>query len=252
MVAGAARHLLLGYRKSAMLQPRTYPELLSKALVLEAEPFATMAEDDAPWAEGLFMTVVIGILIAVAQLIGGLLLTASMPPSDALLNLVVQAWRQLSVYFVGLDPAQGEASLRAAWAVIASVSGFGSGWARLAVLVWVPMTLVAQWLIYGLAGHGVARLLGGRGSLNQMLGASALVVAPQAIRLLTVVPFVSVSTALLAVWGVLIVYRAAEVAHDLPWTRAIWVALAPLLLLAAVTALAAWFVATLIVLGGIL
>ena len=233
-----------------MLQPQTYPELLSKALVLEAEPFATMAEDDAPWVEGLFMTVVIGILVAIAELIGGLLLTASMPPSDAMLNLVMQAWRQISVYFVGMDPAQGEASMRAGWAVLSGLSGFGSGWARLVLLVWVPVMLVAQWLIYGAAGHGVARLLGGDGSLNQMLGASALVVAPQAIRLVTVAPFVSVSTVLLAVWGVLIVYRAAEVAHGLPWTRAIWVALAPLLLLAAVTALAGWFVATLVALGG--
>lgn len=43
-----------------MLQPKTYPELVGKALALEAEPFLTLAEDDNPWVEGLFLPPVSG------------------------------------------------------------------------------------------------------------------------------------------------------------------------------------------------
>ncbi len=46
-----------------MLQPKTYPELVGKALVLEAEPFLTLAEDDNPWVEGLFLVTCVGVLV---------------------------------------------------------------------------------------------------------------------------------------------------------------------------------------------
>ena len=73
-----------------MLQPRTYPELLGKALTFDADPFIVMVDDDEPWIEGLFMTVLIGILAGGAQIIGGWLLTLSMPPSDAVLEAVLE------------------------------------------------------------------------------------------------------------------------------------------------------------------
>ena len=64
--------------------------------------------------------------------------------------------------------------------------------------------------------------MGGKGGLNATLGATALMAAPQVLLLLTIVPFVTVSGALLAVWGALIAYRGIQVAHDLPWQRAAW------------------------------
>lgn len=219
-----------------MLQPKTYPELLGKALVLEVEPFITMVEDDNPWVEGLFLTVSLGFGIGLAHLVGGLLLTASLPPADAVQAALVQGWRQFSPNFgAGIDPFALEARLRQVWAILTAVNGYGGGWLRLFTLVTTPCGLVVQWLLSGLVVFGAARTLGGRGSLNQTLGATALMVAPHVLTLLTAIPFVSVSNLLLLTWSLLIVYRAAEVVHELPWPRAIWVALAPLLLLILLT-----------------
>ncbi|NJN82599.1 MAG: YIP1 family protein, partial [Caldilineaceae bacterium] len=96
------------------------------------------------------------------------------------------------------------------------------------------------WLLYGGLSHGMAMLVGGTGRLNQTMGAVALLAAPHALQLLTAVPFVSVSSLLLTVWSLLIVYRGVEVAHDLPWKRAMIVAIAPLglLMLAALVSIA--------------
>ncbi len=58
-----------------MLQPRSYPELMGKALMLEADPFIVMVDDDNPWVEGLFMVVVVGIAVGAAHLVGSLLAT---------------------------------------------------------------------------------------------------------------------------------------------------------------------------------
>ena len=71
-----------------MLQPKKYPEMLGKALVFEAEPFIDMVDDDEPWAEGLFLVVLVGVLVGIAQIVGALLTAASMPQPEALLNCV--------------------------------------------------------------------------------------------------------------------------------------------------------------------
>lgn len=215
-----------------MLQPRIYPELIGKTLVLEAEPFVVMTEDDNPWVEGLFLTVSLGFVIGVAHLLGGLLMTATLPPAAAVQEAILQGWRQFTQNLgMRVDPGATADSLRWIWSLVTTLSGYGGGWFRLFTLVTTPFLLVIQWLITGLLIFITARSLGGRGTLNQTLGATALMVAPHALSLLTVIPFVSVSNLLLLTWSLLIVYRAVEVAHGLPWQRAIWVALAPIGLL---------------------
>lgn len=213
-----------------MLQPRTYPELIGKALVLEAEPFVVMTDDDEPWAEGLFLTVCIGVAIGLAQLVGGLLTTASFPPAAAILETLLNGWQQLGIVW-GIDLAQSEDALRQTWDLFASTSGTAGGWLRLTVLVLTPFGLIVTWFIYGSLAHIAARWLGGQGTYNQTLGATALMAAPNALMILTIIPMAAVGRGLLTTWTLLIVYRAVAVAHDLPWRQAALVAVAPILLL---------------------
>jgi hypothetical protein len=215
-----------------MLRIRSYPELIGKALVLEADPFEAMVDDDEPWVEGLVLVVTVGLAVALAQIIGGLLLTATLPPADTMLNAILTGWREFNArLFLAPDTAAGEATIRQAWSWMQLASGYDSGWARLFTLIITPLGLIFQWVVASLLVYGLARAFGGHGTLNQTLGAVALIVAPQVLLLLHVVPFVAVSGLLLGAWGVLILYRAVEVAHDLPWERAALVALAPYLLL---------------------
>lgn len=215
-----------------MLRIRTYPELIGKALVLEADPFEAMVDDDEPWVEGLVLTVTVGLLVALAQIIGGLLLTAILPPAEVLLSAILSGWREFNArLLLAPDTAAGEANIRQVWSLIQMASGYDSGWARLFMLIIVPLGLIIQWVVVSLLVFGVARAFGGRGTLNRTMGAVALTVAPQVLLLLHAIPFVAVSGLLLGVWGLLILYRAVEVAHDLPWERAAVVALAPSLLL---------------------
>ena len=228
-----------------MLQPRTYPELLGKALVLEADPFITMADDDNPWAEGLFLTLVLGVLVAVARLVSGLVLTASLPPPETVAPILMAALRQ-----VGFAWNEVESWFALLWPAVSFGSGYGAGWSRLLLLIAVPFAFIVQWFFFGLIGYGAGRLLGGRGSLNQTLGTTALIVAPQALSLLAVIPFVSVSSLLLAVWSILIVYRALAVAHGLPWQRALWATLLPVAALLILILLFSALLGSLAVLSG--
>ena len=211
-----------------MIQPQNYPRLIGQALVLEPEPFVEMVDDDNPWVEGLFLCACIGVLTAVAQVLGGLLLTGSLPPAEVVLNTLLQAVRQLVANAETL--LEVERTLGEIWPLLSLSSGYGSGWLRLLTLVVTPFGLIAQWLLFGITGHLIARAVGGQGSLGQTLGAMALSNGPRLLYILTIIPFVSIGGILIHVWGILIAYRGMEVAHELPPTRAALAVVGPWLL----------------------
>jgi len=220
-----------------MLQPENYPRYLGQALVLEPDPFVEMVDDDNPWVEGLFLVTSIGVLVGLAKVLGSLLLTASLPDPNAMMEAFLLSLRQF-IGGAGLPP-EAEAQLRFLWELWRSMTGYGVGWLRLLLLVSLPAGWLLQWLVVGLLGHGAARLLGGQGALNQTLGAMALMVAPRLLLLVQVIPFTRVSSLLLWTWGLLIAYRALQTAHELPYPRAAAAASIAFLGLALLTALMA-------------
>lgn len=264
-----------------MLQPKTYPQMIGRALMLEADPFIAMTEDNNPWIEGLFFTVCLGVAVGIAQVIGGLLTTVSMPPLEQIFDLLPANIQQSQsagsisldttrsqmedllainwdIYgFESSDPAMPQAAspipavVRQGWFAISNISGLSRGWFRLLALIFSPFMLTISWLIYGLITHVVAKYYGGIGSLNQTLGSTSLMVAPAVLLLLTSIPFVSVSWLLLITWGLLIVYRSIEVTHELEWKQAAIVASAPLAILIGLGIILTGIGATLTI-GGVL
>lgn len=225
-----------------MLQPQSYPKMIGQSLVFEPEPAVVMVDDDNPWIEGLFFTLVIGFVVAMAQVIGGYLLTASLPAPTAMLETILQVVRQNRP--IGMSPTELialEENIRQWWPWITRLNHYGSGWARLLTLVITPLTFIVQWALYGLLCHIMAKALGGTGSISQTLGVTALGMAPRILLVVTGVPFASVGYLLLQVWGVLIAYRGLEVAHDLSVRKAATVALFPILLLALISVVVAGF-----------
>jgi hypothetical protein len=234
-----------------MLQPHNYPKMIGQALVFEPDPFVVMADDDNPWIEGLFFTAVIGFAVAIAQIIGGFLLSAILPAPAALLEAFLQVVRQVQpAGFTGPELLAMESSIRQWWPTLTGFYSYGNGWARLFLLVVTPLSLVIQWVLYGVVSHLVAKSMGGTGSLGQTLGVTALSIAPRIFLLVTAIPFASVGWLLLQVWGILIAYRGLEVAHDLGVRKAAVAALFPILILMLVSFLGAALVASLLALSG--
>ena len=137
-----------------MLQPKSYPELVGKALVLEAEPFLVMAEDDNPWVEGLFLVTCMGVLLAGAHLVGGLLWTATLPPADAM--------RQPCSRSKNSPPKAGYSMTRPRskqlFVNFGVLSGhnpdrLSGGFARFFSALLQPIGLVLQWLFLALTTH---------------------------------------------------------------------------------------------------
>ncbi len=95
------------------------------------------------------------------------------------------------------------------------------------MLISTPMTALLWWVFFGLLAFAVARIMGGHGSLTATLGTTALAVAPMVLQFLMLVPFASVSGAVVTLWGLLIGYRGIQIAHELPWQKAALAAIIP-------------------------
>jgi hypothetical protein len=95
--------------------------------------------------------------------------------------------------------------------------------------------LIVNWLIFGLLAHALARLLGGKGTLNQTLGTTALAAAPQLLNVFGVLPFVVVAG--IGTWTMLCRYMAIRTTHDLSWSRAVWATILPPIILGLIFAL---------------
>jgi hypothetical protein len=211
-----------------MLEPQQYPDMVAKALVLDEEPFVNMIDDDNPGVEGMGLTAAVGLLAGAAQTVGGWLTVASLPDPAALQNTLEAALRQLAA-ITNLAPEVADAAVGPVWNAVSALTGYSGGWATLIPLLATPMTLIVWWLFFGVVTFGAARAAGGKGSLNSTLGASALMAAPQILLLLSVIPFVAVSSLLLSTWGLLIGYRAVQTTHELSWGRAALATLVPYL-----------------------
>jgi len=92
----------------------------------------------------------------------------------------------------------------------------------------LPFSRLAGWMGYGIWVLLVAKLLGGRATAGQMLGATALYAVPHILDILGIVPCLGGLLGLVAtVWGIAIYVKALAVANDFTIGRAIAATVVP-------------------------
>jgi len=94
----------------------------------------------------------------------------------------------------------------------------------------LPFGRLAGWIGYAMWVLLVAKLLGGRATVAQMLGATALYVAPHALDILSSVPCLGLVIGMVTtVWGIAIYVKAVAVANEFSISRAIAATVVPAL-----------------------
>lgn len=94
----------------------------------------------------------------------------------------------------------------------------------------LPFSRLAGWIGYGIWVLLVAKLLGGRTTASQMLGATALYAVPHVLDILNFVPCLGGVLGLVATaWGIAIYVKALAVANDFSIGRAIAATVVPAL-----------------------
>lgn len=211
--------------------------MLWNALFLQPDAYEEMRKDNNPFVEGLFILVILGVVLALIGVVGVTLEWASSPNLDdlqaAILNgLQRMQWWEISQQASPEFAQEFQQIWDSVWQAISGVSPTPLG--SLAGVITRPLGLIVNWLIFGLLAHALARLLGGKGTLNQTLGTTALAAAPQMLNVFGALPFVVVAG--IGTWTMLCRYMAIRTTHDLSWGRAVWATILPPIILGLIIA----------------
>jgi len=209
------------------------------ALLLRDKAYEDMRVSQNPVVKGLILIVVVGLIVAVAAFVGDVLEWASTPDLDKIKDIVLYYMTQMPWWNEAARSPEFTQMFDQIWNFnwsLAQTLSPNPGNGALGIIL-MPLGLILRWLIYGVLAYLFARWLGGTGNLSETLGVLALAVAPQALTVLTLIPFVQLGN-VIAVWGVLCAYIGLKTAHKLPWTRAAWATVLPFLLFIAASFLA--------------
>jgi hypothetical protein len=208
--------------------------LVGRALFLQTDAYEDMRQAGNPFARGFVIILVIGVVIALAGLVGAVLEWAATPDLKAIQDTVYTGLTAMPWYRDALARTPGFAQEFERWYTwgwtLARWLGASSLSSAAGNLVLIPLGMVIRWLIYGLLAQVFARLLKGQASLGQTLGCIALAEAPQLLNLAQVLPFLGVG-GVVGTWTLLCRYVALKQAHRLTWGRALAATLLPTLVL---------------------
>jgi len=212
------------------------------ALLLKEDAYEEMRAGANPVVTGLILIVIVGVAVALFGFVGDVLEWATTPNLNDLKDTLFYYFNQMPWWkMAAQDPgfAQGfEQIWNMNWS-IASMLSPSPGAAAINIIV-IPLGLIVRWLIYGLLAYLFAHWLGGTANLSETLGVLALAVAPQALNLLNIFPYVQVGS-LISLWGILCAYVGLKTVHKLRWNRAMYATLLPYVLAIAVGVLASCF-----------
>lgn len=225
-----------------MLQPKSYPAFVAKALMLDSDPFEAMVDDDNPWLEGFALVLSVGVLAGIAYAVGSVLTALTLPNPTVTYSALIQGWRQVAAA-TSIPPADIERVIGDVWTIVTVVTGYAGGWSHLLPILAIPGVALVWWIFFSVVSFGIARAFGGGGSLNATFGATALTVAPLVLLFVSIVPFANIGFIPILVWAGLIGYRAVHVAQEMEWrnaalTTALVYAVALALIFIAITAFA--------------
>jgi len=220
-----------------------------EALLLREEAYDDVRDAANPVLKGLTIVVVVTILVSLVAIVGQTLAWATTPSLAEVYDVLLRNIQRMPWY---QDMARDEQAadlfrrwFSLAWDVLGPLVGLPSVAGAAVSVITRPAGFIVLWLILGVFAHIMARILGGTASLGQTLGTISLMVAPQLLRLVQVLPYVEIGP-VLGAWTLVCSYLAVKRAHHLSWARAFWTILLTLVLVAVVVAI---LVALLVLMG---
>lgn len=203
------------------------------ALLLRDSAYRSMRDSPSPFVRGLVLVVSVGFIVAIFGIVGAVLLQYTSPDLGAIQEVVLQELQTMPWMeqippserqeFMDVFRQQYDLGWQIARTFVPSITN------ALVNVVLNPIALIVGWLVYGLLAFLSARVLGGRGRLDQTYGTTALAVAPRMLGVVQIMPYVQ--TAGLGIWALVCNYLAIKNTHELsPW-RSFWATVIPFILL---------------------
>jgi len=228
------------------------------ALLLDEETFVKFKTSHNVFARGVLLIVVVSLIVglvgSVVQLVGGLTALPfsvqrqsieqeisrafrSMPGMDVdmeMLEEIILDWTSIGLELeeiildwtsIGLDIAESINQLptplpRPAGNILRAIGSTVSA----------PLLRLSGWMFFTLIVFGVAKLMGGRATVQEMLGTTALYIIPHIAGILNPITCLrTLAWVVATVWGIVIYVRATAVANEIDNGRAALAVFLPVL-----------------------
>lgn len=214
-----------------------FDELWLGAMFLKQETYTYERDHKNHFGNGLLYIAVIGVLTAIAGIIGAGLRYATIPSADAIKGTVL-AHLQAMPFYDAYTPQQVtafEQQYNQTWNQFGSMfvgypTDTNSFVSLMLTILTVPLGLAIGWVIYGALVHLVARGWNPETSFSELLAPLALATSPQLLNVLMLFPNSNVSGAAIGLWTFILNIFAIRIAYQTTMRRAVWAALFPLLL----------------------
>lgn len=204
------------------------------ALTLNQRLLQGMREAPDVVRRGLLIVLLVGVLVGSVN--GARVFLAVLDPARATGAQRAELARQIEQSVALATPAEGQAAMRAVLELPLTILDAGTRLGELptgaprpvgavistlSLIVTTPVGYLGSLLLAVIFAHIGARQMGGKGTIQQMLGLGALSVAPHALDALSFVPVLGPTLGLIAWgWGLVILVAATGVAHRLDSGRA--------------------------------
>ena len=205
--------------------------LIGRGLFLEPAAYDEAADSDNPFVEGLFLVILIGVVIAVAGVIGQAIGWAMTPDLGEIKQIIYDGLLQSPLFELMRENAVAFAQFKQNYDLGWQIAEFFSPNVTnvFAGLFLAPLGLLIAWLWFALIAQVVAKMLGGNGSLQETLGATALALTPALLNVFDVIPTVTIAA--VGIWTLLARYVAVRRVHEnLTWGRSLVAVVSPMIL----------------------
>jgi hypothetical protein len=217
-------------------------------LFLDKDAYEEMRDLENPFSQGLGLVAIISVLVALIALVGivgDLVEGATVPKGEQVEAIVKQGLTRMPWYeALSEDPEfvrEFERQFEVQWqrnAYRFGPSSFGEALVGgITGAVFGGLSVFIGWLVYALLAHAFAQMLGGQGTLQQILGCTALAVSPQILNLAGLLPFVQVG-GIVSTWMLACNYVAVKTVYRLSWSQAFWATVLSQIIFAILAALA--------------
>jgi hypothetical protein len=208
------------------------------ALFMQEETYAQMRDDSRRVDKVLIFILLEGVVVALLATIGKLLEWSTTPDLSNIKNIVLEEMRNMTWFREMARTPQAVQQFQQGydlwWQVFGGMFGVNMLGAILGVIT-NPIVLILRWVVYGIVVFVFAKMLGGKGTLSQTLGCTAIAFAPEALGAVQVLPYVQLAG--VGIWGLICTYVGVKVSNQMtPW-RAFWATVLPFIALGVIAIL---------------
>jgi len=226
------------------------------ALTLDTKTFDDLKASPAAFRKGFTFLLVIGLITGIVVGLVGMIQGLSTNPATEIAQARQGLEQTMGQFMPPEAAAQFLDSLNMGMRIAERVTQeaksplphpVGVVFEQIGVMVSYPFGWLGSLMFYGALVQIAAKLLGGRGTIAQMLGLTSLTVAPYILSavavLVNAIPFAGGCLASLIglvefVWGIVIYVKGTAVAHEMTGGRALMAVFLPIIVVGLVSVLA--------------